>query len=107
MHIHTNISLWMHLICLYSKIKHFCVSLDIQHSIFLKKKDVDMRFYFTLYGILSALAFLLPPRWPRSDDLHFFYLVPVIYQDLMSKMSAVIRRIINTTNAPAAIGPYR
>ncbi|XP_003965914.2 2-iminobutanoate/2-iminopropanoate deaminase [Takifugu rubripes] len=24
----------------------------------------------------------------------------------MSKMSAVIRRIINTTNAPAAIGPY-
>lgn len=25
----------------------------------------------------------------------------------MSKMSAIIRRIINTANAPAAIGPYR
>lgn len=31
----------------------------------------------------------------------------VIDSDPMSKMSGIIRRIISTTNAPAAIGPYR
>lgn len=63
-----------------------------------------MRFYFTLYGISSAFAFLLACHAPTA---YIFDLVPVIDLDLMSKMSAVIRRIINTTNAPAAIGPYR
>lgn len=63
-----------------------------------------MRFYFTLYGISSAFAFLLAGHAPTA---YIFDLVPVIDLDLMSKMSAVIRRIINTTNAPAAIGPYR
>lgn len=40
------------------------------------------------------------PSAPISD-------VVVIDLGPMSKMSAIIRRIINTTNAPAAIGPYR
>lgn len=67
-----------------------------------------MRFYFTIYGIYVSNShfgrFVLAghvPSAPISD------VVVVIELDLMSKMSAIIRRIITTTNAPAAIGPYR
>lgn len=67
MHIHPNLSLWMHPICLYFKTKLFYVSLEIHYIFFFKEED--MRFYFTLYGISSPFALLLPPRC--SDCLHF------------------------------------
>lgn len=68
-----------------------------------------MRFYFTIYGIYVSDSHFGPfvlaghvPSAPISDVV-----AVVIDLDLMSKMSAIIRRIITTTNAPAAIGPYR
>lgn len=77
-------------------------------SIFLKKKK--MRVYFSTYGTILHRHFLLAQSvctllLRRVIYVTFQFLV--IDSDPMSKMSAIIRRIINTTNAPAAIGPYR
>lgn len=71
-----------------------------------------MRVYFSTYGTKLYRYFLLALPVStllllRPVILVTFKLFLVVDSDPMSKMSAVIRRIINTANAPAPIGPYR
>lgn len=70
-----------------------------------------MRIYFLTYGTRLDRHFLLALSVSTLLQLcrvvHVTFQFLIIDPDPMSKMSAIIRRIINTANAPAAIGPYR